>query len=260
MGCLLETGGDAAKLLELAEATLDEVTLRVEMGIERILAGPRGVVWNDSLGAFCRDGVADVVGVVSGVSDDDLGGCAIKEETSLRRIARLACGEDEADRAAEPPNGKMDLGAQAAARTSEGLILSPPFAPLACWCARTIVESMIRYSKSGSSDIVAKIRAQTPLRLQRLKRRKTLFQSPNTSGRSRQGEPVRTIQRTPSTNIRLSRPVEPRWSGRPIIRPEILPHCSSFKTNRSMMPKAASQRAALNHASADSRIPRVHRT
>src|SRR5690606_8716740 len=61
-----------------------------------------------------------------------------------------------------------------------------------------MVESTIRYSKSGSSDIAAKMRHQTPLWLQRLKRRKTLFQSPNTSGRSRQGEPVRTIHRTAS--------------------------------------------------------------
>src|SRR5271155_1735514 len=50
-----------------------------------------------------------------------------------------------------------------------------------------MVESTIRYSKSGSSDIASKIRHQTPLRLQRLKRRNTLFQSPNASGRSRQG-------------------------------------------------------------------------
>src|SRR5271154_5073311 len=74
-----------------------------------------------------------------------------------------------------------------------------------------MVESTIRYSKSGSSDIASKIRRQTPLMLQRLKRRNTLFQSPNASGRSRHGEPVRTIHSTPSTNIRLSRPVEQSW-------------------------------------------------
>jgi hypothetical protein len=95
LGCLLETGGDAAELLELAEAALDEVTLRVEVGVDRVLAGPRGIVWDDGLGTFCSDGAADVVGVVSGISDDDLGGCAIEEKSSLRSIAGLACGEDE---------------------------------------------------------------------------------------------------------------------------------------------------------------------
>src|SRR6266851_2327991 len=125
----------------------------------------------------------------------------------------------------------MNLGAQATARAADCLIFRPPFlAPAACWWARTMVESTIRYSKSGSSDIASKIRLQTPLRLHRLKRRNTLFHSPNTSGRSRQGEPVRTIQSTPSTNIRLALPVEPFWSGRPMIdgaeryvRPFVLP-------------------------------------
>jgi hypothetical protein len=72
-----------------------------------------------------------------------------------------------------------------------------------------MVLSTIRYSKSGSSDIASKMRRQIPLSLQRLKRRKTLFHAPKTSGRSRHGEPVRTIHSTPSTNMRLSRPVEP---------------------------------------------------
>ena len=45
---------------------------------------------------------------------------------------------------------------------ADGLILSPPFAPAACWWARTMAESTVRYSKSGSSDTAAKIRFQTP--------------------------------------------------------------------------------------------------
>ncbi|KEA04405.1 hypothetical protein CN09_18855 [Rhizobium rhizogenes] len=59
-----------------------------------------------------------------------------------------------------------------------------------------------------STDIAVNMRHQMPLWLQRLKRRKTLFHSPNTSGRSRLGEPVRTIQSTASKskNMRLSRP------------------------------------------------------
>jgi hypothetical protein len=64
----------------------------------------------------------------------------------------------------------------------------------------------------------------------RLNRRKTPFDSPKTSGRSRQGAPVRTIQSTPSTNIRVLRPVEPRCPRRPMIRPQIRLHCSSLRT------------------------------
>src|SRR4051812_3953276 len=123
-----------------------------------------------------------------------------------------------------------------------------------------MVESTIRYSKSGSSDIAAKIRHQTPLRLQRLKPLKRLFHSPNIPGRSRHAEPVRTIHSTPSTNIRLSRPVEPFWSGRPMIKPDIRSQSESFNTNRSITPKTASPKAVLNHNASKKGIPRVHRT
>lgn len=107
--------------------------MSVEVGVERVLAGARRVVGDHGLGSHLDDRLADMVGVVSGISDDDLGRCAIEEDAGLRSIARLACSEDEAHRAAEPSDGEMDFGAQAAARTSDGLILSPPFAPLACW-------------------------------------------------------------------------------------------------------------------------------
>src|SRR5438270_333582 len=65
---------------------------------------------------------------------------------------------------------------------------------------------------------------------------------PKTSGRSRHGEPVRTIHSTPSTNIRLSRPVEPLWSGRPMINPDIRPQSASLYTNGSITPETASQK------------------
>jgi hypothetical protein len=57
----------------------------------------------------------------------------------------VACSQDEADRVAEGVDGNADLRAQAAARTPDRLIFtSSLLAPAACWCARTMVESMIR--------------------------------------------------------------------------------------------------------------------
>lgn len=74
--------------------------LSVEMGIERVLAGSRGVVGDDGLGLFLCDGVANVVGVVSGIGDDKLGRGTIEQGGSLRSIASLTRGEEEADWAA----------------------------------------------------------------------------------------------------------------------------------------------------------------
>jgi len=57
---------------------------------------------------------------------------------------------------------------------------------------------------------------------------------------------VRTIHRTPSTNMRLSRPVESFWSGRPTISGAIRSDAASVNTRRSITPKANSPKAALN--------------
>jgi len=64
--------------------------------------------------------------------------------------------------AAEGVDGNADLRAKAAARTPDRLIFTSPFlAPAACWCARTMVESMIRCSRSGFSQL-CESRLQTP--------------------------------------------------------------------------------------------------
>src|SRR5258705_5338932 len=223
------------------------MALGIEMLVERIFERTGRVVGNDGERPLGGDGVANVIGVIGRIGHDDLGRQSLDQGGRLRCIALLTCGKREPHRTSQAANGHMYLGAQATARATDRLIFRPPFfAPAACWCARTMVESTIRYSKSGSSDIASNIRHQTPLMLHRLKRRNTLFQSPNASGRSRQGEPVRTIHSTPSTNIRLSRPVEPFWSGRPMISGAIRSHAASLKINRSITPKTASQKAALN--------------
>ena len=54
--------------------------------------------------------MANVVSVVGGIGDDKLGWRTIKQGGSLWRIANLASGEEEADRAAEPSDGEMNFG------------------------------------------------------------------------------------------------------------------------------------------------------
>jgi hypothetical protein len=51
----------------------------------------------------------------------------------VRNITGLTGRQNEANWAAQAAHGEMEFGAQAAARTADGLILSPPFAPAACW-------------------------------------------------------------------------------------------------------------------------------
>jgi len=186
------------------------VALLIEVPIERQLGGSGRTVWDDGDGTGGNNGGTEVIGVIGRVGHHDGGALKAEKGRGLRHVAFLPGGQTDADGTAKPTDGDVDLSAQATAGAAKGLIFSPFFAPAACWCARTIVESRIKYSKSGSSAIAVKMRCQMPFALHRLKRRKALFQLPNTSGRSRQGAQVRTIHSTPSTNIRLSRPVEPR--------------------------------------------------
>ena len=103
------------------------------MFAERIFERSRGVVWDDGLGAFFGRSFSDVIGIVSRIGDDKFGRGCFEESAGLRGVAFLAPGEDETDRAPQSAHSQVDLGAQAASRASDGLILSPLFAPLACW-------------------------------------------------------------------------------------------------------------------------------
>lgn len=71
------------------------------------------------------------------------------------------------------------------------------------------VPSMKTSSKSESLASSSNTRPQTPPFCQRANRRYTLFQLPNSGGRSRHGAPDRAIHNTASTNSRLFAPVRP---------------------------------------------------
>src|SRR3712207_5565479 len=131
----------AAELLELADAAFDEMTFLVEVPVEGQAPGAGGIARDNRLGAYRRDGVADVVGVIGGVGDDGFGGLPLQQPVRAGGVARLTGREDDAHRATEAAHGQVDLGGQAAAGAADGLGLSPPLAPAACWCARTMVRS-----------------------------------------------------------------------------------------------------------------------
>src|SRR5260370_37955231 len=103
----------------------------------------------------------------------------------------LARQEHQTCKVAQRIAQRHDLGRQAAARASDGLILSPPFAPVPCWWTRMMVPSIMAYSKSGSPDRIWKIWLKTPFNVHRRNRWKTEFHRPNSGGKSRQGEPAR---------------------------------------------------------------------
>ena len=172
---------------------------------------------------------------------------AFDEVFRLGDVVTLTASQTEASKIAQAINSSMNLGTQAPTRTAKTLF--PVFfdAPAACWWARTIVLSRKTSSKSASSQSVAKSVCQIPLSAQREKRRKALFQAPNSGGRSRHGAPVRAIQSTASTKSRLSAPVRPRSPALPCSMGSIRSHWSSRSNNLGI--PSSSQKTGYNHNS-----------
>ena len=240
-------------MFDLVDETFDEVAFLVELGIVRDGLGAGAVRGDHGVDVVRAQVRSEGIGVEGLVGDQDLGGQAADERFGLGDVVRLAGGETNAQRIAERIDGDVQLGAQPPARAPDGLILSPPFAPAACWWARTMVESSMTYSKSGSSAKALKRLSHTPAFDQREKRRKVLFQAPTSAGKSRHGAPVRATHSTDSTNRRLFRPVTPRSDSLPGTRPLIRSHCVSDKTVR--IKTASFRKTVLNHIDTHFGIP-----
>ena len=161
-------------------------------------------------------------------------------------LVRFAAGHVEGQRVAFGVRAEVDFRREAAARATERFpILIPPFTPAACWCARTIVESMACSLSPGGPRLarVSNAASHTPSLLQRVKRTKTEFQLPYRSDKSRQGAPVRRTQRMPLTIRRLSEiggPRSPR-SGSKGLR-----MCHSESVRSPQLNAASPRKAALN--------------
>src|SRR5262245_52463278 len=89
---------------------------------------------------------------------------------------RFTAGHVERQRVTFGIRAEVDFGREAAARAPERFPrLIPPFTPAACWCARTIVESMACSLSAGGPRLasVSNAASHTPSLLQRVKRTKT---------------------------------------------------------------------------------------
>ena len=83
-------------------------------------------------------------------------------------VRGLAGREQQPDRQSLVVHYGVDLGAQSATRTANGVIRAPFFPPAACWCAR-MIELSISCSDCGErADSVSKMRSHTPAFAQRL--------------------------------------------------------------------------------------------
>lgn len=101
------------------------MSLSVEMLIERIHAGARGIVGDDGRGDSLGNRPPEVVGVIGGIGNDRLRRYAFNERSCLGDVSCPSGGEDKALGTSQVADEEMDLGRQAATRASDGLIASP---------------------------------------------------------------------------------------------------------------------------------------
>src|SRR3954463_9768602 len=176
----------------------------------------------------------DLVAVKSLVGDQGAELKAIDQRRDPDGVEALSGQQHEANEIAESVGEGQDFGRHAALGAADGLARSPPFAPCPWRWTLTMVASTMAYSMSGSSEAASKSRLKTSARTQSRYRLKTLFQRPNSGGRSRQGLPVRAIHNIASTNRRLSAPLRPGSDFFPRQCGSIFAHWASVSTYRSI--------------------------
>src|SRR5215212_867538 len=229
LGALVVAGGQGAELLAAGDEVLDQVASAVGGAIEGT-----GVV----LGAELGDGVTDApaseggavaasrVGFVArGAAGTNAGtsppgstdGTLVHQRLEDGRFVLLTGSEQQGQRLPLALGLEVHLRAEAALATTQRLrFWRPPFAPAACWCARTTVPST-KWTLQSTSPAVsaccwmaAKSRSQIPASRHRQKRLYTVDHGPYRSGRSRQGAPVRSRHRMPLMIRRCSAFGRPR--------------------------------------------------
>src|ERR1700694_2606445 len=175
----------------------------------------------------------------------------LDERWDTDSVEALSRQQNESDEVAERIGEGQNFGRHAPLGAADGLALSPPFAPCPWRWTLTMVASTMAYSMSGSSEAASKSRLKTSAFTQSRYRLKTVFQGPNSGGRSRHGLPVRAIHNTASTNRRLSAPLRPGSDFFPRQCGSIFAHWASLSTYRSI--------PSLNHNSLFGGIPNLNR-
>jgi len=138
--------GEPSKALELIEAAFDTIALFVEIIVVLALQLAVSSGRDHGLGSHGFNVLYDGVRVVSLIGKHGLGLVLAQQRDGLGAVIYLAAGDKKVQGQAQFIGEQMDLGRQTSSGTPQSLVRAPFLRPVAaCWCARTMVESSIRY-------------------------------------------------------------------------------------------------------------------
>lgn len=142
---LIVAGSDPAAVFQSADEALDAGAQGVEPPADGVLHLAAALGRDFRLGAAVAGILPEGVAVVCLVAEQHAGvAVTLGHEIVVGgEIMCLAGGQDDGNGKPVSIGAQVDLGREAAARTAKSLGLSPPLAPAAQWCARTMVLSII---------------------------------------------------------------------------------------------------------------------
>ncbi len=130
---LVVARGEASKLFEAIEESLDKISGLVAVPVDRSLCRAIAARRNDGLSACGFNRFDQLVAVVTLIGDNSVGRDGCNQRTPLRHIGDLSTGENQAQRITEGVDTRMNLGRQPAPRASDRLIATVFLgAPAAC--------------------------------------------------------------------------------------------------------------------------------
>src|SRR5690606_36239392 len=122
--------------------------------------------------------IDQVIGVVTGVSDELLAVSIFEEVSSHRGVVALVWSQLDMQRLPRHGYYCVDLRRKASSRATQSVSLDPPFPPAASKCARMIDAPTMDPSSSSASILIASAanrRSQVPRFAQLVKRLYTPF-------------------------------------------------------------------------------------
>ncbi len=110
-GCFVITGADTTKAFELIEHALDQVALFVEMTVVLSRCKAMASRRNHRLGPLLPHRLHDIIGVITLVGDDNLGGQPFEQGQGRVVVGARACRQDEARGITVAVTRRVNLGA-----------------------------------------------------------------------------------------------------------------------------------------------------